>query len=135
MCPNNTPIIISTEPAAYAFDIALGEWVAVVTNPNQTQGVRRGVTGNGLLADVEREVAGLAPSVNGATQNEGGMLDEETAAVRLGQMEMRINAARLMGSQVEYRLCLEEYARALRNTDQATELFKELWTAARGTSR
>ena len=133
LCPNNTPVVITTQPTAFAFDISLGEWTVIVHNPGHPQSIREEIIGDGALAGFEREVAALALTTNGAARNESGMSGDEIAANKLARIEIRINAAKLLASRVEYRAHVVEYAKSLSNTNHATELVNDLISGRRET--
>jgi len=126
ICPNNTPVIVTTRPDAFAFDIRLGEWTVIVNHPGHPHSLRGNASGDGLLAAIEKEVARLSPALNGATRSETELSDNEAASILMGQKALRMNAARLLGSTAEYELHVGDYAGAIKEPALATDLIQDL---------
>jgi hypothetical protein len=133
LCSNNTPVVITTRPEAYAFDVSLGEWTVIVRDPSHAPSSRGDIASDGPLAEIEREVTAQVSTTNGAADNGSDLSDDGIVADQSARIQTRMCAAKLLGSRAEYRIHVEEFARALRNVGQATELVRDLASAARDT--
>lgn len=124
--PTGVPVVITSQPAAYAYSTAHGEWTIVATDWwTSDAGVE--VPGNGPLSVIEREVARLLQERGVANGFDSSA--EWTSAMLLGRCETRLRAAELFRSRDEYGFCLERYAGLLGEGGfraKAEELIREL---------
>ncbi|KLT43237.1 WD40 repeat-like protein [Cutaneotrichosporon oleaginosum] len=121
--PNGTPVLVTSEPAAWAFDRDIGVWSQIAASwwsaspLNENEGrTRNGRSGpNGPLAEIEAKVTAMRrdapPDPKPKWWNE---------SMACGHYETRLRGARLLGSKEEYRHWLKEYAKYL-----ADESFRE----------
>lgn len=130
--PNGTPILVTSEPAAWAFDRDMGVWTQIAApwwsaSPlNENEGRTRNgrSTPSGPLADIEAKVA--AKGRGTPPDPKPQWWDESTAC---GHYETRLHGARLLGSKDEYRHWLKEYAKYLGEEDfrgRAEDVLAEL---------
>ncbi|BEJ17036.1 hypothetical protein CspHIS471_0604370 [Cutaneotrichosporon sp. HIS471] len=121
--PNGTPVLVTSEPAAWAFDREMGVWSQIAASwwsaspLNEHDGRTRNGRSvpNGPLAEIEAKVTamrGVAPP-----DPKPNWWNESMAC---GHYETRLRGARLLGSKDEYRHWLKEYAKYL-----ADESFRE----------
>lgn len=128
--PNGCAVVVTSEPAAWAYDASLAEWTQIASawwaasplNEIRTRAGRS--TSSGPLADLEQRVAAAA---NASPPSDKPKWWDE--AVSVGHYETRLRAACLLGSKEEYRTCLREYGKFLGDEnfrERAEELVKEL---------
>ncbi|WVQ81686.1 hypothetical protein IAT38_003811 [Cryptococcus sp. DSM 104549] len=124
--PNGVPIIVTSEPRAYAYDPALLEWTDISTPwwINESP-----LTGGppGPLTDIENAVAAAVGSgKERADRHKPKWWDE---SLGMGHYETKLRACVLLESKEEYQYWLLQYVQYLGNEnfmDRATELVKEL---------
>lgn len=128
--PNGCAVVVTSEPAAWAYDPDLAEWSQVASawwaasplNEIRTRAGRSTTTGP--LGDIEQRVANIATA--SPPGDKPKWWDE---ALSVGHYETRLRGARLLGSKEEYRACLREYGKFLGEEnfrERAEELVKEL---------
>jgi protein HIRA/HIR1 len=131
--PNGTPVLVTSEPAAWAFDRDLGDfqqiaspwWSASPLNENEGRTRNGGRSGpSGPLAEIEAKVAAMRRDPPPDPKPEWW---NETMAC--GHYDTRLRGARLLGSKDEYRHWLKEYAKYLADEsfrERAEDLLAEL---------
>ncbi|BEI86202.1 hypothetical protein CcaverHIS002_0604890 [Cutaneotrichosporon cavernicola] len=121
--PNGTPVLVTSEPAAWAFDREMGVWSQIAASwwsaspLNEHEGRTRNGRSvpNGPLAEIEAKVAAMRSVA--PPDSKPNWWNESMAC---GHYETRLRGARLLGSKDEYRHWLKEYAKYL-----ADESFRE----------
>lgn len=125
--PNGIPVIITSEPSAYAYDLERAEWTSIVSpwwlesSPLTDRHHPRGP-----LADIEQQVmdAWKGRPVDGIEKPEWW-----NEAIEMGHLENRMRAALLLDSGDEYKYWLLKYATILGKEGfraRAEELIKDL---------
>lgn len=123
---NGVPIIITSEPAAYAFDTAYNDWREIFT-ADIALSPAAALTGDRLVASLEKEIRALSPSTRHSERDHG-----PGDALLLHHLRARVQAAQVLASRSEIEGFAEEYAKALdegQMTDRAIELCDELHAA------
>jgi len=126
--PNGTPVVITTDSSAYAYDARLQSWVPICakihlqhdTGSSSSRGV------SGPLADIERQCRSSMTNTANGKAAEPEWWDETH---QMGLLDMRIRASDLLGSKDEYKYWLLQYASFVGEqefTGRAEELLKEL---------
>ncbi|WVR07812.1 hypothetical protein IAU60_004855 [Kwoniella sp. DSM 27419] len=122
--PHGVPVIITSEPCAFAYDVALGEWT-VVCSPwwLESSPISSSVS-VGPVGDVERTVASFWKGKQRSVSDEWW-----TEALTMNHYEARLKAAVLLDSPEEYGDYLFPYVRYLGDEGflgRAEEVLKEL---------
>ncbi|OCF32185.1 protein HIR1 [Kwoniella heveanensis BCC8398] len=121
--PNGVPIIVTTEPAAYAYDRALAEWI-VISAPWWFESSPLSSNSVGPMGSVDRTVRSMW---KGKKRDAVGEWWDE--ALAMGHYESRIKACILLDSDEEYQDWLIQYVRYLGNEgflERAEEVIQEL---------
>ncbi|KAL1412113.1 HIR complex subunit [Vanrija albida] len=128
--PNGCPVVVTSEPAAWAYDAEFGGWTQIAapwwsSSPlNETRTRHGKPTLNGPLSEIEQTV------VAGAQVEPPDPKPEHwDLALSTGHYETRLRAARLLDSKDEYKHWLREYSKFLGQEsfrEQAEELITEL---------
>jgi protein HIRA/HIR1 len=125
---NGTPIVITTDSSAYAYDTRLQSWVPICDKEHLGHDTPSAGRVNGPLADIEQKCRSSMRNVaNGNAKNAEPEWWDETQ--QMGILDMRIRASVLLGSKDEYRYSLLQYATFLGEqefTGRAEELLKDL---------
>jgi protein HIRA/HIR1 len=128
---NGIPVIMTTEPAAYAYDPDVYEWVPIATgwylasSPLTEKRTRNKVPADMPLAVIESALMDVWHG--GAAGVERPKWWNE--ALTMGHYENRMRASVLIASEKEYKASLLSYARYLGEEDfrgRAEELVKDL---------
>ena len=123
---NGTPIVITTDSSAFAYDTRLQSWVPVCDKSRLSHDTAPRGGFNGPLADIEQKCRSSMRNVVNGKNAEPEWWDETQ---QMGILDMRIRASVLLGSKEEYRHWLLQYATFLGEqefTGRAEELLKEL---------
>ena len=123
--PNGTPTVISSEPAAYLYDISRLEWTCVSSPWYLAGSPLRSWTNTGPLAEIELEVS---EAWKGRPVEEAEKPEWWDTAMEMGHLETKMRAAELLDSKEEYRTWLIRYAGVLGKEGfraRAEELIKE----------
>ncbi|KAK8853078.1 hypothetical protein IAR55_003779 [Kwoniella newhampshirensis] len=120
--PNGIPIIITSEPSAYAYDPAVCEWANISSgwwaeSSTLVNGSR------GPLAEIETVVASGSKGKKRLTQ------EWWNETIAMGHYETKLKACLLIESEEEYQYWLVQYIQYLGNEDfleRAEELVKDL---------
>ena len=123
--PNGTPIVITSDSSAYAYDTRLQSWVPVCDKSHLSHDTATSRV-NGPLADIEQKCRSSLRSLANGKNAEPEWYDETQ---QMGILDMRIRASVLLGSKDEYRHWLLQYATFLGEqefTGRAEELLKDL---------
>nr|XP_018260715.1 uncharacterized protein I303_06430 [Kwoniella dejecticola CBS 10117]OBR82873.1 hypothetical protein I303_06430 [Kwoniella dejecticola CBS 10117] len=123
LCPNGVPIIVTSSPAAYAYDASMPEWITISTS-HQISSSPLGSSSIGIVGEVENTVKSLW---KGKKRDDGG--EWWTESMTMSHYETRINAAVLLDSKEEYQSFVSEYIKYLGNEgflDRTEEVLKEL---------
>lgn len=129
--PNGVPIIRTTEPAAYLYDIARSEWTCILSRwyleGSPSGEPRRAHSAPaGPLAEIEAEITG---ALDGRHAVDGDKPEWWNEAMEMGHLETRIRAAELLDSKEEYKHWLIRYAVVLGKEGfraRAEELVREM---------
>ncbi len=129
--PNGVPIIITSEPAAYIYDIPRSEWSCICSRwylegTPSTEPRRARADSAGPLAEIEAQVT---EALDGRQTAEGDKPEWWNEAMEMGHLETRIRAAELLDSKEEYKHWLIRYAAVLGKEGfraRSEELVKEL---------
>ena len=122
---NGTPIIITSEPAAYSFDTTYNDWRELFTADIVVSSAAA-LTGDRIVASVEQEIRAISP-LSRHTADHG-----PAEVLLLNHLRARVQAAQVLGSRNEIEAIAEEYAKVLderRLKDRAIELCDELLAA------
>lgn len=128
--PNGCPVVITSEPAAWAYDQDVAAWTQIATpwwgtsplSESRTRG--RSSQASGPLAEIEQRIASAADVDQ--PDKKPQWWDE---AMSMGHYETRLRAARLLDSKDEYKHWLREYSKYLAQEDfreRAEELISDL---------
>jgi protein HIRA/HIR1 len=128
---NGVPIIITTLPAAYAYDPTRSEWTELASY-SALRGVEssrrsRVAHQQGPLSHIESELLELSASL--PVPSDSDKPEWFDIASELSLLECRMRASVLMDSKDEYKYWAVRYARLLGEEDfrgRAEELIKEL---------
>lgn len=126
--PNGTPIIFTSEPAAFAFDRELQDWTCVCSPwylSNSSDASRNRPSGS--LSQIEQICRLSLQATSEAKANE--KLQWWTEALEMGCLDCRIRASALLDSGQEYRHWVMEYTSYIGRegfVDRADELVQEL---------
>lgn len=129
ICANGCPVVITSEPAGWAYDTGVGAWTQVASpwwagsplNESRTRGARSS-SPSWILAEIEAKLPTEPPQI----RNKPKWWDE---ALSLGHYETRLKATRLLGSKEEYLHWLKQYAKYLGDEnfrERAEELIADL---------
>jgi len=133
--PNGTPIVITSEPAAYAYDSSLQDWTAICSTwftqyssllSSSSRG-GRGAGPAGPVSDIEHEC--VAAFASRTQDGEGAKSDWWDQALEMGHLECRMRAAVLLDSKEEYKFSVLRYASLVGRENfrgRAEELVREL---------
>lgn len=127
--PNGVPIIITSQPTAYAYNAASGSWITIAS-PWWFESDSTSTTTNaptGPLSEVEQEI--MAAWKNRSSPVLGEKPEWWTEAIEMGHLENRMAAATLLDSKEEYMFWLARYTVVLGREGfraRAEELVKEL---------
>jgi protein HIRA/HIR1 len=130
---NGCPIVITSMPAAWAYDSAILGWVQIASawwgnsplNEARTRASRASMTHIGVLAEIEQRVAAGCDG-NSSTKEKPKWWKEYMSA---SHYESRMRACRLLDSKDEYKHWLREYSKLLGEEnfrERAEELINEL---------
>ena len=124
--PFGTPVVITTDSSAYAYDIRLQSWVPICDKSHLSHhtATRGGIIGP--LSDFEQKCRSSLKNVMNGKNAKPEWWDETQ---QMGLLDMRLRASVLLGSKEEYRHWLLQYATFLGEqefTATAEELLKEL---------
>lgn len=131
--PNGIPIVITSEPAAWAYDPEVSGWTQIASawwgnsplNEVRTRHGRSVPAQNSPLAEIEQRVSNLT---DGAASS-GEKPEWWKEAMSIGHYETRLRASRLLESKDEYKHWLREYGKFLGDEnfrERAEELVSEL---------
>lgn len=122
--PNGVPVIITSEPQAFAYDASLHEWTTIASPP--IAGIQPLPGGpSGPLSVVDQVVAKSAPATT-AEKSNAPWLEESHV---MSQFEMKIRATVLLDSKEEYRHWLLGYMKYLGDenfVERAEEVMRDL---------
>ncbi|RXK39445.1 hypothetical protein M231_03278 [Tremella mesenterica] len=110
LCPNGVPVVITTSPAAYAFDPALQSWTSICA-PTHLTSTRTSSPSNvsrGPLADIESRLSSIDIRRDNGERPKGYDI-----SVEINTLETRISACVLLGSREEYKWWIMRYAEVL----------------------
>jgi protein HIRA/HIR1 len=123
---NGAPIVITSEPAAYAFDPSYNDWRELFT-ADITLSSAPALSGDRMIATTEQQIRALSPSTQHDERDHG-----PAETLLLNHLYSRVRAAQLLSSRKELESFAEDYAKALderRLKDRAIELCHELQDA------
>ncbi|WVW85995.1 hypothetical protein I302_108033 [Kwoniella bestiolae CBS 10118] len=122
--PNGIPIIITSLPAAYAYDPSVSEWTIISSVHHVQSSPLFSSTTKGVVGEIERTVGSLW---KGKKRDESG--EWWTEAMTMGHYETRIKACVLLDSGDEYQENIIQYIKYLGNegfVQRAEEVIKDL---------
>ncbi|WVR00330.1 hypothetical protein IAU59_007473 [Kwoniella sp. CBS 9459] len=120
---NGVPVVVTSEPAAYAYDPELADWVSI-SSPWWFESSPLSPNSVGPLGDIDRTVQS---KWKGKKRDVAGEWWDE--AIAMGHYESRIKACVLLDSDEEYQDWLIQYVRYLGNEgflERAEEVLQEL---------
>nr|XP_019010171.1 uncharacterized protein I206_04639 [Kwoniella pini CBS 10737]OCF48952.1 hypothetical protein I206_04639 [Kwoniella pini CBS 10737] len=121
--PNGVPIIITSQPAAYAYDNSLSDWITI-SSTHQNSSSPLTTTSTGIVGDIESMTRSLW---KGKRRDNGG--EWWTESMTMSHHEVRIAAATLLESKEGYQEFISAYINYLGNEgflERAEEVLREL---------
>jgi protein HIRA/HIR1 len=113
--PNGVPIVITSEPSAYAYDPTAHSWAPIITpfllsgsHSTESRRASQVPPTRGPLAELEAEISSAWKG-----SEEGDKPEWWDEAMEMGYLENKLRAAVLLESREEYKVTLLRYAHVL----------------------